>query len=140
MPRELILDGTRIDDDSLAYVIAEIGNNHQGDLWKAKALIDMAALYGASAVKLQKRDNASLFTRAMYHQPYTGRNSFGPTYGKHRQAVELTPDEMRAVQAHARSKGITFFATPFDFPSADLLAEMGVPFFKIASRPACRSA
>lgn len=46
---------------------------------------------GASAVKLQKRHNASLFTREMYDRPYVNDNSFGKTYGEHREASSSTP-------------------------------------------------
>ena len=68
--RELVVDGRAITRDGPAYVIAEIGHNHQGDLEKAKALIRAARECGVDAVKLQKRDNGSLYTRALYDAPY----------------------------------------------------------------------
>ena len=83
------MEGRRIANDADAYVIAEIGNNHQGDLEKAKALIHAAKECGVDAVKLQKRDNRRLFTRAFYESPYDNENSFGATYGDHREALEL---------------------------------------------------
>ena len=89
MARELVINGTRVADDSPAYVIAEIGHNHQGDVGKAKELFDRAKECGASAVKLQKRDNETLFTREAFNRPYDNENSFGPTYGLHRLALEL---------------------------------------------------
>jgi sialic acid synthase len=88
---------------------------------------------GANAVKLQKRDNRSLYTSGMYNQPYDNENSFGPTYGAHREALEFGPEQYRELQQYAREIGITFFATAFDFKSADLLAELGMPLYKIAS-------
>lgn len=133
MARELILNGTRIDDDSPPYVIAEVGNNHQGDVAKGKELILRASECGASAVKLQARDNETLFTREAFNRPYDNENSFGPTYGLHRQALELGKSELRELQQYAAEHQIDFFATPFDVPSADLLEELGVPFYKIAS-------
>jgi N-acetylneuraminate synthase/sialic acid synthase len=131
--RELVLNGTRINDDSPAYVIAEVGNNHQGDVAKGRELIDRASECGASAVKLQARDNETLFTRDAFNRPYDNENSFGQTYGLHRQALELGKEELRELQQHAADHKIDFFATPFDVPSADLLESLGVPFYKVAS-------
>ncbi|MCC6178141.1 MAG: N-acetylneuraminate synthase family protein [Chloroflexi bacterium] len=133
MARELVINGTRIDDESPCYVIAEIGHNHQGSVEKAKELFRQAKECGASAVKLQKRDNETLFTRAAFNRPYDNENSFGPTYGIHRQALELGRSEYVELQAYAAELGIDFFATPFDIPSADFLEDLNVPFFKIAS-------
>lgn len=131
--RKLTIDGVAIHDTSPCYVIAEIGHNHQGDLDKAKQLVDAARECGVNAVKLQKRSNRSLYTREFYDRPYDNEFSFGRTYGEHREALELEPGEFRELQAHASEVGMTFFATAFDFESADFLAELDVPAFKIAS-------
>jgi len=130
----LVINGTRIADDSPCYVIAEIGNNHQGDIVKAKELFRRAKECGASAVKLQKRDNRALFTSAAFERPYDNENSFGPTYGLHREALELNLGEFRELKRYAEQEvGIDFFSTAFDVPSADLLAELDIPVFKVAS-------
>ena len=131
--RELVIEGRRIDDDGPCYVIAELGHNHQGDVEKAKDLIRSAKECGADAVKLQKRDNRTLFTKEFFDAPYDNENSFGPTYGAHREALELDRDAWFELQAYARELGVTLFATAFDPPSADFLAELDVPAFKIAS-------
>jgi sialic acid synthase len=131
--RELVVDGKRISDDGDAWVIAEVGHNHQGSLIKAIDLLRAAKEAGADAVKLQKRDNRSLYTRAMYDQPYDHENSFGRTYGEHREALELDDKDWFELMHRAREVGITLFGTTFDLPSADFLAELGVPAFKIAS-------
>jgi sialic acid synthase len=131
--RTLTVDGFEIRDDGDAFVIAEIGHNHQGDVEKAKALIRSAHEWGANAVKFQKRSNRTLYTREFYDQPYDNEFSFGPTYGEHREALELGADEYGELQAYARELDITFFATVWDFESADLLAELDVPAFKFAS-------
>lgn len=131
--RELIVDGTTIGDDGPAYVIAEIGHNHQGDVGKAIALIRAAADCGVDAVKLQKRDNRALYTRSLYESPYDNENSFGPTYGAHREALELPDGAWPELLAVARESGVTLFATAFDERSADFLAALGVAAFKIAS-------
>jgi len=131
--RELVVDGKRISDDGDAWVIAEVGHNHQGSLVKAIDLLRAAKEAGADAVKLQKRDNRTLYTRAMYDQPYDHENSFGRTYGEHREALELSDKDWFELMHQAREIGITLFGTTFDLPSADFLAELGVPAFKIAS-------
>src|SRR5437764_10244063 len=131
--RTLTVDGVEIADDSECYVIAEIGHNHQGDLDKARALVHAAHECGADAVKFQKRSNRALYTSDYYDQPYDNEFSFGRTYGEHREALELGPDAYRELQAYARQLGIAFFATAWDFESADFLAELDVPAFKLAS-------
>ncbi len=131
--RRLEVDGFDIHDGSDCYVIAELGHNHQGDAEKAKQLIHAAHECGVNAVKLQKRDNRRLFTSVQYDAPYDNEQSFGATYGEHREALELGPDDYRALQAYARDFGVTLFATAFDFESADLLAELDMPAYKFAS-------
>src|SRR3954451_3270567 len=131
--RQLMIDGVAIGDDQPCYVIAEVGHNHQGDVEQAKRLIEAAHECGANAVKLQKRANRALYTREFYEQPYDNELSFGKTYGEHREALELGPDDYRELLHHAHSVGITLFATAFDVESADVLAELGVPAFKFAS-------
>lgn len=133
MKRELIIENKIVDDNSDCYVIAEIGHNHQGDLEKAKEMFRVAKECGADAVKLQKRDNRSLYTRAGYNRPYDNRNSFGATYGEHREALEFGRDEYVELRRYARELDITMFATAWDFASADFLAELEMPVFKIAS-------
>ena len=133
MPRELTIDGRRIADDTDCYVIAEIGHNHQGDLDKARQLFLRAKECGVDAVKLQKRDNRSLYTADMYNRPYEHENSFGRTYGDHREFLEFGRREYVELQKSAREFGLTFFSTAFDIPSADFLAALDVPAYKLAS-------
>ena len=133
MPRELCIDDVIINDENDCYIVAEIGNNHQGDLKKCMDLIRTAQECGADAAKLQKRDNRSLFTKAMYDSLYDNRNSFGKTYGKHRDFLEFGRAEYLELKAFCKELGITFFATAFDVPSADFLAELEMPAYKIAS-------
>lgn len=133
MTRQLIIADRVISDDSPAYVIAEIGHNHQGSLQTAKELFAAASDCGLAAVKLQKRDNRSLFTREMFDKPYDNENSFGATYGEHREALEFGRAEYAELQADAQRLNITFFATAFDVASADFLAELNTPAYKISS-------
>lgn len=133
MKRNLNIGNTTIDDSSTPYVIAEVGHNHQGSLDTCLQLIRAAAYAGASAVKLQKRDNKNLFTKAAYESPYNSENAFGATYGQHREALEFGLVEYRACQIVAQECNIDFFATAFDFQSADFLINLEVPAIKIAS-------
>jgi sialic acid synthase len=131
--RVLEIDGREIDDSSDCYVIAEIGHNHQGDLEQAMEMFAEAKECGADAVKLQKRDNRSLFTREYFTRPYDNPNSFGTTYGEHREALEFGRSEYLELQAYSKEIGITFFATAFDAPSCHFLAELDMPAYKVAS-------
>ena len=88
--RELVIDGRRIHDDGDCYVIAEIGHNHQGDVERAKELFRAAKECGVDAVKLQKRDNRSLFTRDVLRRAV-------------RQREQLRPD-LRRAQGGARAR------------------------------------
>jgi N-acetylneuraminate synthase/sialic acid synthase len=133
MNRFLKIDNVEIHDDSDCYVIAEIGNNHQGSLEKCKELFRAAKECGATAVKLQKRDNRSLYTQEAFNKPYEHENSFGATYGEHREFLEFGEYEYRELQQYAQELGITFFSTAFDIPSADFLEALDMPAYKIAS-------
>lgn len=133
MSRSLTINGTAIHDDTDTYVIAEIGHNHQGSVEKAEELIHAAKLAGASAVKMQKRDNKTLYTEKFYVKPYENENSFGKTYGEHREALEFGKADYQRLIAFAKNVGMTLFSTAFDIPSADFLASFDMPAYKIAS-------
>jgi N-acetylneuraminate synthase/sialic acid synthase len=131
--RNFAIGNHEISDDCKCYVIAEVGHNHQGSLRTCMELFKSAKECGVSAVKLQKRNNRALYTRAMYDKPYENENSYGPTYGAHREALEFNADQYRELQQYCKELGVDFFATAFDFDSADLLASLDVPAFKMAS-------
>ena len=131
--RKLTIDGKVIQDDGDCYVIAEIGHNHQGKLETAKEMFKAAKECGADAVKLQKRNNRELFTKAGYEKVYDNPNSYGETYGEHREYLEFGGIEYKELMDYADEIGVTFFSTAFDFSSADFLAKLDMPAFKIAS-------
>ena len=131
--RELTIAGRRIADDAPAYVIAEIGGNHGGDVDMAGQMVSEAARCGASAAKFQKRDNETLYVRTCLEAPYSNENSFGDTYHAHRTALELAPGHLAALSAAGRALGVHVFATAFDERSADHCAKLGFPAFKIHS-------
>jgi sialic acid synthase len=134
--KELVIDffGTKVGDGFPTYIIAEIGQNHNGDIRLAKKLIDMAVRCGANAVKFQKRDIPSELSKEAFDKPYDNPNSFGRTYGEHRIFLELDEEQHRELKEYALAQGITYFCTPCDVPSLELLERIGCPFYKVASR------
>lgn len=128
------LNGTPVGDYFPTYIIAEIGQNHNGDIEIAKKLIDMAVKSGASAVKFQKRDIASDLTLEAYNKIYDNPNSFGKTYGEHREFLELDEAQHRKLKEYALACGITYFCTPTDIPSLKIMESISTPFYKVASR------
>jgi len=131
--RTLRIGDVDIADEGDCFVIAEIGHNHGGSVESAKDLFEAARQAGAHAVKLQKRENRSLYTRDMFNKPYENENSYGSTYGEHREALEFGRSEYEELKAYADELGVAFFATAFDVPSADFLAGLDMPAYKIAS-------
>jgi sialic acid synthase len=131
--RELRIGKRSIADASPAWVIAEVGHNHGGNVQTACDMIQIAAACGCDAVKLQKRDNRTLYSEALLNQPYENEHSFGKTYGEHRQALEFSRTQYVICQTEAMRARVAFFATAFDEVSVDFLRDLHVPAIKIAS-------
>ena len=131
--RELIIGGRRISDSDPCLVIAEIGSNHGGSVETAVQMIRVAAAVGAGAVKFQCRDNLTLYSQALLDAPYENENSYGPTYGAHRQALELSDADLSTCVFEAERAGVLCFSTAFDEPSVDRIVKLGMPAIKIAS-------
>lgn len=125
--------GKNIGHDHPVFIVAEIGNNHQGDLDTALEMVRHAARCGVDAVKMQKRNSRVLLTKEGYAAPYRGPNSFGLTYGEHRDALELNVEEMSRVKALAEELGLVFFASAWDSASMRQMAELGLELIKIPS-------
>ena len=85
-----MLGERRIADDAPAFVVAEIGANHNGSLAAALRLVSAAHEAGADAVKFQKRTVDATLTREALDAPYDSPHAFGRTYGEHRHALELS--------------------------------------------------
>ncbi|MCF7802171.1 MAG: N-acetylneuraminate synthase family protein [Candidatus Marinimicrobia bacterium] len=132
MPTLTLGDNT-ISEASPAYIIAEIGINHQGDVKIARELIYEAAHAGADAVKFQKRNVDRILTREGLEMPYENPNSFGKTYGEHKRALELSEADYRELLSFANEMNVDFAASGWDEESADFLDELPVAFFKMAS-------
>lgn len=116
------------------FIVAEIGQNHNGQLGMAKRLIDLAADCGCDAVKFQKRDIRWELTEEAYNRPYENPNSFGETYGKHREFLELDENQHAELRDYAIARGMVYFCTACDPPSVELMQRVGNPVFKVASR------
>jgi N-acetylneuraminate synthase/sialic acid synthase len=114
-------------------VIAEVGQNHQGDLEQAKHYITRFSGLGADVVKFQKRNNKYLFSQERFDAPYNSENAFAETYGAHREALELSEAEFIELRDHAREVGVLFMVTPFDEPSLEFLMDLDVDMLKVAS-------
>lgn len=116
------------------FVIAEAGVNHNGDIAKARALIDAAVAAGADAVKFQtfKADRviSPSAPKAAYQRATTGSEE---SQLEMIRRLELSEAEFRQLKQHCNAKGIIFLSTPFDHPSVDFLDGLGVPAFKVPS-------
>lgn len=121
------------DLDLKPIIIAEVGQNHQGNLTLAKEYIRLFSKAGADIVKFQSRHNKSLFDKDAYNAIYNSENSFGKSYGEHREALELNKNELKILSQECKKNGVGFMCTPFDEKSLDLICEIGVDFVKIAS-------
>ena len=128
------LAGYEVGDGCPTFIVAEIGQNHNGEMSIARRLIEMAARCGADAVKFQKRDIRWELTDEAYHRPYDGPNSFGATYGEHREFLELDEDQHRDLREYALAHGLVYMCTACDDPSVDVMERVGNPIYKVASR------
>lgn len=130
--QELVIGRHRVGPGNPALVIAEIGNNHQGDVDRARHLVDLAKDAGADAVKFQLRDMSVLYRRS--GADAASREDLGPQYTMDLLAkYSLGADGLLAVLDHCRAVGIEAFATPWDLPSLRVLSDYGVPALKTAS-------
>ena len=129
----LQLGNKNVGDGHPAFIIAEIGINHQGDVNIAQDLIQKAKECGADAVKFQKRSLTRILTKAGLDMAYDNRNSFGKTYGEHKKALELSEADYRELNIFCQKLDIIFCASGWDEESIDFLDELGIPFFKMAS-------
>ncbi|XP_054268101.1 sialic acid synthase-like isoform X2 [Macrosteles quadrilineatus] len=115
------------------FIIAEIGQNHQGSINIAKKLIHIAKECGADCVKFQKSCLAEKFTEGALARPYTSPHSWGETYGQHKQFLEFSLDQYRELQKYSQDIGIMFSASGMDSVSITFLDSIEVPFIKIGS-------
>jgi len=115
-------------------VIAEIGCNHMGQFEIAKELIDLAKQAGAGYVKFQKRNNKELLTPEQYNAPHpVPENSYGKTYGEHREFLEFSKEQHAALKEYCDSVGIVYSTSVWDTTSAKEMIEFEPEFLKVPS-------
>jgi N-acetylneuraminate synthase len=115
-------------------IIAEIGCNHMGKISIAKELIDMAKEAGAGFVKFQKRNNKELLTEEQYNSKHpVPENSYGDTYGAHREFLEFNVDQNKELKEYCDSIGITYSTSVWDVTSAKEMITFSPEFLKVPS-------
>lgn len=117
------------------FVIAEIGCNHKGDIEIAKELIKVARIFcNVDAVKFQKRNNKELLTEDQFNQPHPNPvNSYGETYGLHREFLEFNIKQHGELKAYCEEIGIIYSTSVWDLTSAKEVATLHPEFIKIPS-------
>lgn len=128
---EVLLGDRPVGDGHPAFVLAEIGINHNGDVKVAKKLIDVAVFAGCEAVKFQKRTVDVVYTPAELAKPR--ESPFGETNGDLKRGLEFGLPEYEEIDAYCRSKGIAWTASCWDEGSVDFIDQFDPPFYKIAS-------
>ena len=116
-------------------IVAEIGCNHKGDIEIAKDLIKIAADYcSVDAVKFQKRCNKELLTDEEYNRPHpVPENSYGSTYGEHREFLEFDLDQHIYLKDFCEKNNRMYSTSVWDLTSAKEIASINPEFIKIPS-------
>ena len=127
-PPELVIGSRRIGAAHAPWVIPEIGINHEGDMAKARRMIDDAAAAGAEVVKFQSHSPAD----EMMPNDVVPANAEVSIWDIISRCT-LTWDQERELKAHAEAAGLTYLSTPFSREAADHLQSMDVAAFKIGS-------
>ena len=117
------------------YVIAEAGCNHMGQMEIAHEMINTAAIFcKVDAIKFQKRCPKELLTPEQYNAPHPHPyNSYGPTYGAHREFLEFTVEQHAQLKKWCEEVGITYSTSVWDMTSAKEIASLEPKFIKIPS-------
>ena len=117
------------------YLIAEIGCNHKGDIDLAKDMIKNAAEFcGVNAVKFQKRNPKELLTEKEYNNPHPNPiNSYGSTYGEHREYLEFNKDQHKELQKWCNNYNVEYSSSVWDKASAHDIIELNPKMIKIPS-------
>lgn len=116
-------------------VITEVGCNHRGELETAIEMIKIAKIFcDADVIKFQKRNNRELLTEEQYNAPHPNPyNSYGETYGKHREFLEFTLDQHKRLKETCENLGIVYSTSVWDFSSAKEIASLNPDLIKIPS-------
>ncbi|GMR21804.1 MAG: N-acetylneuraminate synthase [Acidobacteriota bacterium] len=130
---EIDFGGRLIGEDHPAFVIAEAGVNHNGDLELGKSLIREAKAAGADAIKFQSYKAGKISTKTAPRYWVEKDDPDGSQYDTFAKLDSFGPDEHEALFDYARECELLCFSAPFDDEAVDMLDELGVPGFKIAS-------
>jgi len=115
-------------------LVAEIGCNHMGQLNLAKLMINQAKLAGANYVKFQKRDNKTLLSDKQYRGKHpVPHNSFGETYGKHREYLEFNTKMHQKILAYCKKSKIKYSCSAWDVQSAKDISQICKDYIKVPS-------
>lgn len=115
-------------------VISEIGCNHMGSMDIAKELIDLSKQCGATFAKFQKRNNKELLTEEQYNTPHpVPNNSYGQTYGAHREFLEFNQKQHAELKAYSEKLGIQYSTSVWDLTSAKQIIELNPLLIKVPS-------
>jgi N-acetylneuraminate synthase len=132
MTREIKIGNRMVGDGQPAYIIAEIGINHNGDLNIAKQMIDAAVHAGVDAVKFQKRTPD--IATPLDQQTQMRETPWGYiTYLEYRHKVEFNEEQYREIDRYCRDKGIAWMVSVWDQPSVDFMEKFDTPAYKIPS-------
>lgn len=115
-----------------AYIVSEIGINHDGSLEKALQLIDASKLAGVDAVKFQKRKLENIYSKSILEDANSAEWSFDYLIPLLKE-VELSESDYHVIKKHCDKVNLDLIITPFDLESAEFAASLDVAAFKIAS-------
>lgn len=116
-------------------LIAEVGCNHKGSLDIARSFIEVASTFcGVSHLKFQKRDPRTLLSADQYDAPHpVPENSYGDTYGAHREALEFSAEQHAELAQECERHGIVYSCSVWDVPSFEVIAAIDPPYMKVPS-------
>ena len=134
---QIEINGRPIGPQFKPYVVAEIGQNHNGDAYEAVRMISMAVKAGCDAVKFQLRNAEAEYSAEVLDAPHPNpANAFGETYREHRAALDLSISDLALIQKRIQYNEwpITMFVTPCDVSCVAPLVELNMPAYKVASK------
>jgi N-acetylneuraminate synthase len=131
MGKRIKIGSRWVGDGEPAFIVAELGINHNGDLGIARKLISAAVLAGADAVKFQKRTVEVVYSPDELAHPR--ESPFGTTNGDLKRGLELSAAQYQRIDEYCRIHDIVWFASCWDEESVDCVAQFDPPCYKIAS-------
>ncbi len=116
-------------------LIAEVGCNHKGEIEIAKEFIKVAKEFcDVSCIKFQKRDPKTLLSEEEYNSPHpVEENSYGKTYGEHREFLEFDIKEHKTLKKECEDKGLEYFSSVWDVESTKDICSLNTKKIKIGS-------